>query len=67
MLNIDGIVEHVEARSIHVRRIEVVDGKEVKGDLAKYKLQKFIRSNQGTSYNQRPIVKVGDRVNLVIF
>ena len=62
MQNIDGIVEHVEARSIHVRRIEVVDGKEVKGDLTKYKLQKFIRSNQGTSYNQRPIVKVGDRV-----
>jgi len=58
----DGIVEHVEARSIHVRRIELVDGKEVKGDLTKYKLQKFIRSNQGTSYNQRPIVKVGDRV-----
>lgn len=58
----DGIVEHVEARSIHIRRIEVVDGKEVKGDLTKYKLQKFIRSNQGTSYNQRPIVKVGDRV-----
>lgn len=58
----DGIVEHVEARSIHVRRIEVVDGKEVKGDLTKYKLQKFIRSNQGTSYNQRPLVKVGERV-----
>jgi len=58
----DGVVEHVEARSIHVRRIEVVDGQEVKGDLTKYKLQKFIRSNQGTSYNQRPIVKVGDRV-----
>ncbi|MCH7323566.1 DNA-directed RNA polymerase subunit beta [Solibacillus sp. MA9] len=57
-----GIVEHVEARSIHVRTIEEVDGKEVKGDLIKYKLQKFIRSNQGTSYNQRPIVKVGDRV-----
>ncbi|WP_286925561.1 MULTISPECIES: DNA-directed RNA polymerase subunit beta [Lysinibacillus] len=58
----DGIVEHVEARSIHVRRIEVIDGKEVKGDLTKYKLQKFIRSNQGTSYNQRPLVKVGERV-----
>jgi len=58
----DGIVEHVEAREIRVRRIEDIDGKEVKGDLTKYKLQKFIRSNQGTSYNQRPIVKVGDRV-----
>ena len=58
----DGIVEHVEARQILVRRIEVSDGKEVKGDLTTYKLQKFIRSNQGTSYNQRPIVNVGDRV-----
>ncbi|MGX9136464.1 DNA-directed RNA polymerase subunit beta [Rummeliibacillus sp. JY-2-4R] len=57
-----GIVEHVEARSIHVRRIEEIDGKEVKGDLTKYKLQKFVRSNQGTSYNQRPLVKVGERV-----
>ena len=58
----DGIVEHVEARQILVRRIEISDGKEVKGDLTTYKLQKFIRSNQGTSYNQRPIVNVGDRV-----
>ncbi|MGE7092811.1 DNA-directed RNA polymerase subunit beta [Lysinibacillus sp. NPDC048646] len=58
----DGIVEHVEARSIRIRRIETIDGKEVKGDLTKYKLQKFIRSNQGTSYNQRPLVKVGERV-----
>ncbi|HWI49398.1 MAG TPA: DNA-directed RNA polymerase subunit beta [Rummeliibacillus sp.] len=57
-----GIVEHVEARSIHVRRIEEIDGKEVKGDLTKYKLQKFVRSNQGTSYNQRPLVEVGERV-----
>ena len=58
----DGIVEHVEAKEIRVRRIEEIDGKEVKGDLTKYKLQKFVRSNQGTSYNQRPIVKIGDRV-----
>ncbi|MBS4175719.1 DNA-directed RNA polymerase subunit beta [Bacillus sp. FJAT-49736] len=58
----DGIVEHVEARSIWVRRVKEIDGQEVKGDLDKYKLQKFIRSNQGTCYNQRPIVKIGDRV-----
>nr|WP_192812604.1 DNA-directed RNA polymerase subunit beta [Paenisporosarcina sp. TG-14] len=57
-----GIVEHVEAREIRVRRIEEIDGKEVKGDLTKYKLQKFLRSNQGTSYNQRPLVQVGERV-----
>lgn len=58
----DGIVEHVEAREIWVRRIETVDGQEVKGDLDKYRLLKFVRSNQGTCYNQRPIVKVGERV-----
>ncbi|MDE3840590.1 DNA-directed RNA polymerase subunit beta [Bacillus methanolicus] len=58
----DGIVEHVEAREIWVRRVKEVDGQEVKGDLDKYRLLKFVRSNQGTCYNQRPIVKVGDRV-----
>ncbi|GIN22835.1 MAG TPA: DNA-directed RNA polymerase subunit beta [Bacillus bacterium] len=58
----DGIVEHIEAREIWVRRIKEIDGQEVKGDLDKYRLQKFIRSNQGTCYNQRPIVSVGNRV-----
>lgn len=58
----NGIVEHVEAREVWVRRIEEVDGQEVKGNLDKYRLLKFVRSNQGTCYNQRPIVKVGDRV-----
>jgi DNA-directed RNA polymerase subunit beta len=58
----DGIVEHVEAREIWVRRIINVDGQEVKGDLDKYRLQKFKRSNNGMCINQRPIVKKGDRV-----
>ncbi|GGD03552.1 DNA-directed RNA polymerase subunit beta [Thalassobacillus devorans] len=58
----EGIVERVEAKEIHVRRISEVDGKEVEGDLDRYRLQKFIRSNQGTCYNQRPIVSKGDRV-----
>lgn len=58
----DGIVEHVEAREVWVRRIQEVDGQEVQGDLDKYRFQKFIRSNQGTCYNQRPIVSVGNRV-----
>ncbi len=57
-----GIVERVTAKEIWVRRLEEIDGKEVKGDLDKYKLQKFIRSNQGTSYNQRPIVAEGNVV-----
>ncbi|WP_067729205.1 DNA-directed RNA polymerase subunit beta [Oceanobacillus damuensis] len=58
----DGIVERVEAKEILVRRVSVVDGKEVQGDVENYKLQKYKRSNQGTSYNQRPIVSEGDRV-----
>ncbi|GAF18692.1 LOW QUALITY PROTEIN: DNA-directed RNA polymerase beta subunit [Bacillus sp. JCM 19046] len=58
-----GEVERVTAKEIWVRRIEEVDGKETKGDLDKYRLQKFVRSNQGTSYNQRPIVREGDMVD----
>lgn len=58
-----GEVERVTAKEIWVRRIEEVDGQDVKGDLDKYRLQKFIRSNQGTSYNQRPIVAEGDIVD----
>ena len=58
----EGIVEKVEAKEIVVRRISTVDGKEVSGDIDRYGLQKYIRSNQGTCYNQRPIVNEGDRV-----
>lgn len=58
----DGIIERSSANEIWVRRIEVVDGKEVKGDIIKHKLHKFMRSNQGTCINQRPIVKIGDHI-----
>ena len=58
----DGIVERVTANEIHVRRILEVDGREVQSDVDKYKLLKFVRSNQGTCINQRPIVRKGDRV-----
>ncbi len=57
-----GIVERVEAREVWVRRYVEIDGQKVKGDLDRYKMLKFIRSNQGTCYNQRPIVSVGDEV-----
>ncbi|WP_188618813.1 DNA-directed RNA polymerase subunit beta [Paraliobacillus quinghaiensis] len=60
----EGVVERVEAKEIHVRRVSEVDGKKVKGDVDKYRLQKFIRSNQGSCYNQRPIVSVGDQVTV---
>ncbi|WP_062240222.1 DNA-directed RNA polymerase subunit beta [Fictibacillus sp. FJAT-27399] len=58
----EGIVEKVTAKQVQVRRIETIDGKEVEGQLDRYNCLKFIRSNQGTCYNQRPIVSKGDRV-----
>jgi len=58
----DGIIERSSANEIWLRRVETVDGQEVKGDIIKYKLHKFMRSNQGTCINQRPIVKRGDVV-----
>lgn len=57
-----GVVERVTADEIWVRHERGVDGKKIKGDLDKYRLYKFIRSNQGTCVNQRPIVKTGDYV-----
>ncbi|WP_025699876.1 DNA-directed RNA polymerase subunit beta, partial [Paenibacillus durus] len=58
----DGIIERSSANEIWLRRVETVDGKEVKGDIVKYKLHKFMRSNQGTCINQRPLAKRGDIV-----
>jgi DNA-directed RNA polymerase subunit beta len=58
----DGIVERVTANEIVIRRQQMVDGKLVTGDATKQKLHKFMRSNQGTCINQRPIVKEGETV-----
>ena len=49
-----GVVERSEANRIIIRNED--------GIRDEYKLQKFARSNQGTSINQRPIVKKGDTV-----
>ncbi len=49
-----GLITSVTAERIHIE----TDA----GELDEYKLLKFVRSNQGTCINQRPIVNVGDRV-----
>ena len=49
-----GLVTSVTAERIHIE----TDA----GELDEYKLLKFVRSNQGTCINQRPIVDVGARV-----
>ena len=53
----NGTVLSVTAEQILV---EPDDGRP--GDLDTYRLEKFVRSNQGTCINQRPIVDVGMRV-----
>ncbi|WP_147804605.1 DNA-directed RNA polymerase subunit beta [Alkalicoccus halolimnae] len=57
-----GRVEKVSAKYIEVREIKTMEGREVEGDVKRYNLTKFERSNQGTCYNQRPIVSEGDIV-----
>jgi DNA-directed RNA polymerase subunit beta len=54
MSEIEGIVSESTSDCV---KILGVDGKEIK-----YPLTKFVRSNQGTSINQHPIVHKGDRV-----
>ncbi len=54
LARVDGMVTAVTANRIEVTRADgTVDG---------YRLQKFVRSNQATCVNQRPIVRKGDFV-----
>ena len=68
----DGVVEHVEANRIIIRR-EMPSGRGKRldpesltnydeNDLVTYKCTKFMRTNQGTCVNQRPIVQVGQQI-----
>ena len=50
----DGKVTYADADKVEVRRED--------GSLDVYHIQKFRRSNSGTAYNQRTLVKVGDVV-----
>ena len=50
----DGVVEKVSADEIVI--------KDEVGERHKYHLLKFLRSNQGTCINQRPIVETGEQV-----
>ena len=52
----DGVVTEVSGGRIVVRGDD--------GEDETYRLQKFVRSNQGTCINQRPIVRKGDRVEV---
>lgn len=61
-----GVVDFVSADTIMIK----VDEKELEDDSFQgfsgrdvYKLKKFERTNQDTSINQRPLVKIGDKVS----
>ncbi len=59
-----GLVEYVDATSI-VIKYDRTDSERLVSfdeDSVKYNLTKFQKTNQGTSINIRPIVKVGERV-----
>ncbi|MES3702918.1 DNA-directed RNA polymerase subunit beta [Staphylococcus arlettae] len=57
-----GRVEHVESNEILVRRLIEENGQEYEGELDRYPLSKFKRSNTGTCHNQRPIIAKGNVV-----
>lgn len=56
-----GVVDHVDASRIVVR---VHDAETHAGEVGVdiYNLIKYTRSNQNTNINQRPLVKIGDRI-----
>ena len=56
-----GIVESVDASRIVVKTHEGVDD-EIGADVDIYNLTKFMRSNQNTCINQKPVVRPGDEI-----
>ncbi len=57
----DGIVDKIDGKRIVIKAIGETDFKKSGVDI--YNLQKFKRSNQNTCINQKPLVRVGDKVN----
>ncbi|WP_395079966.1 DNA-directed RNA polymerase subunit beta [Gracilimonas sp.] len=60
----DGEVVYVSATEIRVKynRTEEEQHCYFDGGVKTYKLNKFVRTNQDTTINQRPVVKIGDKV-----
>jgi len=56
----DGLVDKIDGKRIVVKVTEETDFTKSSVDI--YNLQKFKRSNQNTCINQRPLVRVGDKV-----
>ena len=59
-----GIVDKIDGKRIVVKATDVTDLSQSAVDI--YNLSKFQRSNQNTCINQKPLVKVGDKIKKVI-
>jgi len=59
----NGYVEYVDASRIVVR-VDEAEITESSSQVDIYKLSKYQRSNHSTCFNQKPIVRVGDRVEV---
>ncbi len=57
-----GVVEQIDGTRIVIRATEEVDPAKPGVDI--YRLSKFQRSNQNTCINQRPLVRVGDKIRV---
>ncbi len=56
----DGVVDKIDGKRIVIKAISETDFSKSGVDI--YNLQKFKRSNQNTCINQKPLVRVGDKV-----
>ena len=56
----DGIVDKIDGKRIVIKATDETDFTKSAVDI--YNLQKFKRSNQNTCINQKPLVRVGDKV-----
>ncbi len=67
---VDGVVAKVDAKEIIIRKTKAKGAASEreqlldfdKSDLVKYRLTKFMRTNQDTCINQKPIVAVGEKI-----
>ncbi len=58
----DGIVDKIDGKRIVIKVTDETDFSKSGVDI--YNLQKFKRSNQNTCINQKPLVRVGDKVKI---
>ena len=58
----DGVVDKIDGKRIVIKVTEETDFTKSGVDI--YNLQKFKRSNQNTCINQKPLVRVGDKVKV---